>query len=483
MSPTSDLPSDDHQKTSDASARPLHFSPRIFSLDVMRGIAVLGALFVSIWMFGGFSSNQQNGLLIRSKGFNYRLLGTIDLFFDGKMRALIAIVFGAGMLLFLSKDNSKGNLSNADLFIRRQMWLILLGIINAVLLFWTHDLLFHLGIMGILLFPFVRMSARGLILAAVLTTLIYSGKNYWNYADKRKAYDKYLAVVAAEKKIAKDSAAQVQNKALAKAPKKDTLTKEQKQDKEAWEGIVAGMKYDPKKDDGENKEMRSGSYAKIYNHLLPRTQSREAQWTYTIGIWDLASMILLGMYLFKTGFFTNAFKRKNYLIIAATGIVAGLLLGWFRLHYNQMALHDYTQYVKGHWMPYDLFFPFERAFMAMSYAALVLFLIGSALLNPLWRGLAAAGKMALTNYLMQSIICTLFFAGFGMGYFGRLEQYQLYFMVLEICLVQFVFSVLWLRFFCYGPAEWLWRCLMQGRWLPNKLRKPEVTEPSIVILS
>jgi hypothetical protein len=88
-----------------------HYSPRIQSLDVLRGIAVLGALFVSIWIFGGFSSNQQSGLLIKSKGFDYRLFGTVDLLFEGKMRALIGFVFGAGMLLFLSKDNQR-NVSN-----------------------------------------------------------------------------------------------------------------------------------------------------------------------------------------------------------------------------------------------------------------------------------------------------------------------------------------------------------------------------------
>jgi uncharacterized protein len=471
----------------DAFSKQIQFAPRLQSLDVLRGIAVLFAMFISVWFFGGFSQNSQNGLLISSKGFDYRLFGTIDLLFDGKMRALIAIVFGAGMLLFLSKDNKKGELQTHDLFIRRQMWLIAFGIVNGLLFFWTRDVLFHLGIMGILLFPFVRLSARGLLIAAVITTFIYSGKNYWNYTENRTTYNKYVAVTAVEKKIAKDSV----NKAKAitaagvkdSTSKKDTLTKKQAEEKGEWEGIVAGMKYGPKKDDGENKEMRATSYGSIYNHLMPALQLREAQWTYQFGIWDFASMIFLGMAIFKLGFFNNKFSRTQYLLIALIGITAGLLLGWYRLHNQQISLHDYAKYVNSHPLPHTIFFPFERGFMALGYASLVLFLLNGSALKMLWRALANVGRLAFTNYLSQSVICTLFFTGFGMGYFGRLNQYQLYLFAAELCVVQVVFSSLWLRAYHIGPAEWLWRRLIYGKRLPWRKKKPEPIEPIATALS
>src|SRR5688572_11780515 len=79
--------------------------PRYQVLDTLRGLALLGALFVSIWAFGGFSTTQQNELLVQSKGGNYRLWGAVELLFAGKMRALICIVFGAGMVIFLSPKN------------------------------------------------------------------------------------------------------------------------------------------------------------------------------------------------------------------------------------------------------------------------------------------------------------------------------------------------------------------------------------------
>jgi uncharacterized protein len=494
--PDSEVPTNGDNPPVISTENPASLSLRIPSLDVLRGIAVLAGLLISIWIFGGFSTNEQNGLLLKSKGFNYRLFGTADILFNGKMRALIAIVFGAGMLLFLSKEIQKNQLGSGDLFIRRQLWLILFGLINALIFLWTGDMLFHLGIMGILLFPFVRMSKRGLLIAAIVVTFIYSGKNYWQYADDRKVYHKYLAVVAIEKKISKDSADRAAKDSLFRKQgkdsllkkdsltgKKDTLTKEQKNDKGAWEGILGNMKYDPKKDDGNKKAMRSVSYGKLWNHLLPATQTKEAQWTYQTGIWDFAGMILLGMALFKIGFFNSGFPRQRHLFIALAGLTIGILLAWFRLHYNQIALKDYAKFIDGHWFPYHLLFPFERGLMAIGYAGLVLAMIGTSPLNRLWQGFASAGQMALTNYLLQSIICTLFFTGFGMGYFGRLSQWQLYFLVVEVCIVQIVFSVLWLRYYHYGPAEWLWRCLAQKKWLPNRINKSKMSEPAPSVVS
>jgi uncharacterized protein len=114
---------------------------------------------------------------------------------------------------------------------------------------------------------------------------------------------------------------------------------------------------------------------------------------------------------------------------------------------------------------------------------MVMFLLSVSALGRIWRGFAAAGKLALTNYLVQTIICTIFFYGYGMGYYGRLTQLKLYFFVVEVIMVQVIFSIIWLRFFNYGPAEWLLRRLSAGKWLPKKFRKSSKTEPVIPVLS
>ncbi len=465
---------------------------RIQALDVIRGIGLLGALMVSIRIFGGFSQNLQNKLLLTPFGGNYRLFATVSLLFEGKMMGLICLIFGAGMVLNRA-GQMEGNLSKAhDFLVRRQMWLMAFGVLNAIVFLWPYDLLFQLGVAGIILIPFVHFSPKKLLVAAILFALVFFGKQYWNYSDDRKALKKYEAVMAVEKRIKQDSvnlakkdsianigktvaAIKSANDSALRKVKKDTLTKEQTKDKEAWEGLVKGMKYEAKNDSGKIMAMRNTEgYGKLWTHLLPIAQSREAEWTYKIGIWDLSMMLLLGMALFKLGFFNSVLSTRQYLLVAAAGIGIGLLLGWYRLYFNNATLLDYAKYIHTKWIPYNFLIPAEKTVMAIGYTGLVMAMLKSGKLKKCMKALADTGRLSLTNYLVQSIFCTLFFTGFGMNHYGKYEQWQLYLIVAEIWLVQVVFSVFWLRYFNQGPAEWVWRSLITLKWKP--LRKhPTVT--------
>jgi uncharacterized protein len=91
------------------------------------------------------------------------------------------------------------------------------------------------------------------------------------------------------------------------------------------------------------------------------------------------------------------------------------------------------------------------------------------LFQALQRALAAVGQMALTNYLMQTVICTFLFYGFGMGLYGKLERHELYYVVVAVWLVELVWSPLWLARFRFGPFEWLWRSLTYWQKQPMKV--------------
>lgn len=475
-------------------------SSRLFSIDVIRGIALLGILVVSIWQFGGFTNNRQTFFRTGTHGGNYDLLSFVTIVFEGKMRALFAIVFGAGIILFMSRRAHPSNLPAADLYIRRNMWLLLFGIFNAVVLLWPGDILFHYGVMGILLFGFWRMSARGLLIASILVMLIYCGKTYWNYADDKTTYRKFLAVQKVEKKfeqdsiarfkkdsalgikkdslpVIKDSATAIPAKdSLNKIVRTDTLTKDQKTDKEKWEGLVKAAKFDSAADKGQYKAMRSNSYTKTWNHLLGQVQHRESYWLYQTGIWDIGSAMLLGMALLGFGFFGNNIPARKYLLIAIPCLLIGLSLGFLRNYNTDLKLADYAKYIDRHWLPPAFFFPLERLLLAVSYASFAMLLLRLNFAGRLWRTLGTVGKMAFTNYFLQTILCTIFFYGYGLGNYGRLTQLQLYFVVAEVWLMQIVFSVLWMRYFTIGPVEWLWRWLTYGKKLP--IRKP-LSAPTI----
>ncbi|HEY6502338.1 MAG TPA: DUF418 domain-containing protein [Chitinophagaceae bacterium] len=489
-------------------------SPRILSLDVLRGVAVLGILIVSIWEFGGFTNNKQLFYKTGTHGGNYNLMSFVAMVFEGKMLALFSIAFGAGTILFLSRKDHPSVLSVADLYIRRMLWLLIFGIFSAIVLLWPGDFLFHFAVLGILLFPFWRMSQKGLLIAAIITTLIYCGKSYWNYADDKKTYRKYVAITEVEKKFKKDSierfkkdsiwvlankdsvarklhkdsiagklskdtaVKKLMNDSLAKEAKNDTLTKQQAKDKGAWEGLVKGLKYDTAADKRENKAMRTTSYTKIWDHLLGRSQNKESYWLYRTGIWDIGSMMFLGMALLGFGFFGDRFPMKKYLLLAIPFIIAGLGLAWFRIHYQDIKLADYAKYIENNFIPFNQFFPVERFLLATGYAALIIALLRLNIFKWLWRTLATVGQMAFTNYFLQVIICTVFFYGYGMGYFGRLSQVQLYFMVAEVWLIQIVFSVLWMRYFTMGPVEWFWKYLVYRKKLPFKKPVTVIPDPN-----
>lgn len=455
-------------------------SGRHLSLDVLRGAALLGGLLISVWLFGGFSINKQYGLILHPRGGNYRLFAAVSLLFEGKMRALIGIVFGAGMALYLGKRLHTDAGKAHDYFVRRQLWLIGFGIVNGILMLWQNDLLFQLGIMGILLLPFAQASPRALVATSLAFMLILGGKLFWNYSDDKSALRKYNTVLAVEKKMKADSATRAKldsmaHKAVAAAvdkkkneANKDTLTRKQKEDKEKWEGRLKQMKFDPKADEGSRKMMREVSYVKLWNSTLNNTQGREAAWTYRIGVWELGMSILLGLALLKLGFFENNLSRRQYLLLALAGIGIGLLCGWYRLYFQNAALLDYTKFVKDRWLPYDILMPLERLSQALGYASLAMWLLSVSWLGWLRASLAACGRISLTLYLLQTVVCVLFFYGIGLNNYGNLNQWQLYLFVLEFWLVQIVFSIFWLKFYPIGPAEWLWRCLVAKKWLPFK---------------
>ena len=79
--------------------------------------------------------------------------------------------------------------------------------------------------------------------------------------------------------------------------------------------------------------------------------------------------------------------------------------------------------------------------------------------------LAAAGRMSLTNYLMQSVVSTLLFYSYGFKLFDRVSPTVGLLLTMVIYAAQVILSNLWFRRFCYGPAEWLWRCLTYGKWI------------------
>jgi uncharacterized protein len=435
--------------------------------NILLGFAVLGALLFNIQSFG-ITQGSIHQLTVNAHGGNYWLLTKVNILFGSKMAALVSILFGASIVMFFTHSKTFGSISLQDLYIRRQIWLIGFGIVNGVVLLWHNDLLFPFGVVGVLLFPFYRLSPRPLLILAVIFSLIFAGKSFWEFSETKEKFAKYQKVLVYEKKhkIVKPTEKQLADTTAMKKIAK--LSDEQKEDTTAWKGMAKMYKFDKKSNASEIKSMRA-DYATMWSTILPKTQAKEAQWLYRFGIWDMASLMFLGMALFKLGFFNNTFSTKQYATWAAIGFAAGLLLAWLSLGSAELQITDFTKYVSHSSIPlHEVLKPFERAFVAVGWAALIICLSRLSVVSWLWATLAAVGQMALSNYLLQTIFCTLFFFGYGMGYFGELKFYQLYFIVAEIWLIQMVLSVVWLKYYLYGPFEWLWYSLVRWEKQPMK---------------
>ena len=114
----------------------------------------------------------------------------------------------------------------------------------------------------------------------------------------------------------------------------------------------------------------------------------------------------------------------------------------------------------------NLIYPFQRILLVMAHVSALILIFKSGIGQSIFKRLEAVGQMAFTNYVSHTAICTLFFFGYGLNHFGDFQFYQLYFIVAAIWLFQVIVSPIWLKYFYFGPLEWLWRSLTYWKLQP-----------------
>ena len=180
--------------------------------------------------------------------------------------------------------------------------------------------------------------------------------------------------------------------------------------------------------------------------------------------------MLLGLALFRWGFLTGDWSNRSYSKIAVIGYSIGLPLAAYSFYQgylhnpNHEASLRRMELVPIEWVRF--IYPFQRIFLVMAHVSTIILIYKAGYAQRLFRSLEAVGQMALTNYIMQSIICTLVFFGYGLNYYGELEFYRIYFVVGGIWLLQLAVSPIWLRYFLFGPLEWVWRSLTYWKMQP-----------------
>jgi uncharacterized protein len=418
---------------------------RIALVDSLRGFAIFGILFINLPFMALPGEIVHNPTLLNETGINYQLWHKIFWPFYGSQRAMFSLLFGASVLLFIqSKSKDTDMLRVSDLFYRRQIWLIVFGLINVYILLWDGDIIFDYGCYGLLLFVFRNLSPKKLLIAAAVCALIMIARENWKFFQDKNT------IIRGEQISLMDTS-------------KTKLNPFQQNDLEAMQELKKSSTRESKLRDAEHaKRMLTASYADAYKYKTDGYV--EAFMHYTVyAIWDVLLFMFAGMAFLKLGWLSGNASSKIYWWMMLVGLPVGLTINYFRLELLQSVEFSYYDYIKQ--LPFDVY-EIGRIFRSIGWFGLLMLLYKSGVFNWLFWLLQPVGQMAFTNYLSHSLIGALLFYGFGFGMFGSFERYEVYLIILAIMIFQIIFSHIWLRYFSMGPLEWIWRQLTYWKKLP-----------------
>lgn len=416
---------------------PVRESQRIESLDVLRGFALLGILLLNIIGFAFISSGYVAPVLTIQSPADMAAWILVDLTAEGAMRGLFSILFGAGVVLFLGRD---GN-GRSWLHMKRTSWLLIFGLINGYLLLWTGDILVTYALCGFILFFARNVSGRRLLIISCLFIALLSLYNSGMYFGLS-----YLQDSATEASTLQSQGKAVPAELIAAQSDWHEFMSEYRPAEAAIATEIAA---------------RGDSYVSAFLWTAEHNTEILLGSLWFILLPDAFALMLLGMALFKLGVLQGEKHSSIYRHMAIFGIGCGLLINAYELWIAHASNFDTIASFNQIAPTYHL----GRTAMTIGWIGVVILALRN--LNIGWR-LAAVGRMALTNYLMHSLICLFIFTGAGFGLVNQLPRWQLYGIVLAIWIAQLYLSPWWLARYHYGPMEWLWRGLTYGHFPPLK---------------
>jgi len=403
---------------------------RIATLDTIRGVAVMGILTMNIVAFAMPGAAYMNPAAYGSHGaLDYAAWALNFIFFDGKMRGLFSFLFGASTLLVVERAEAAGR-SGAVTHFSRMVWLFVFGMAHLYFI-WSGDILQHYAVIGVIAWfcrrmPLPQMMALGVTLLVFETLML--AQTTW----------------------------QVHAIELAMRAPRPTANLVQ-----AYQGYRNNFGMPDSGFITRDLAANRGGYAVEFAHRLKEVIAIPLQTFEFVGAETLAYM-LFGMAGLRSGMLTGAWPRAAYRRIALIGFGVGIpayaamaLWVWLK-HFDMLAI-----VLTGLTLS-----TIVRPVMIAAWASLIALLArpGGALTTRI----AAAGRMAFSNYLLTSLICTAIFYGYGLGRYGYLSRAQLYLVVVAIWALMLLWSKPWLARFRYGPLEWLWRSLSRASLQPMR---------------
>jgi uncharacterized protein len=400
---------------------PVAPAERITAIDALRGFAILGILIMNIQSFSMISAAYINPTAFGDlSGLNRWVWMLSHIFADEKFMTIFAMLFGAGILILTGRIEAGGH-NPKPVHFRRNLWLIVIGLLHAYLL-WMGDILVSYGVSALIAYagrkaPVRKLLTAGIIILAVpslLGIMFGSSMQFWP----------------------PDA---VENTMRSWLPSQEAVDTELAAYRGAW-----------------------------LDQMTQRVPTAVMMQTFIFLIrqgWRALGLMLLGMVAYRRGLLSAALSTGSYLKLMLLGFGVGLPL---------IAVGVVRNFAAGWSIYYSMFIGDQFNYwgslgVSLGYISLVMLACKANALSRLVKALASVGRMALTNYLVQTFVFTFIFYGHGLGLFGRVERTGQILMVFGMWAVQIAISPVYMRYFRFGPFEWLWRSLTYMRRQPMRL--------------
>jgi uncharacterized protein len=410
---------------------PVAAAERIAAMDVLRGFALLGILLMNIEAFVGPLFQAITGLDPTLRGADRWADALVYILVQGKFYTLFSLLFGMGFAVMLVRAQSAGRPFFA-LYLRRTLALLAIGLVHALLV-WSGDILVPYALLAlVLLLLFRRTPQSRLPKWGVALYLVPS----------------LFMLVSCLALLTPEGAAALQEGMAEQGAEMASALEAQR--------VAYG----------------SGDYAAATARRIADTGMMLGGYLPFLG-WQILGMFLLGAWFVRSGAIAEP-ERFAPLYRRLRTVALPVGLGMMLLSFWLMPTIDFARL--------DLRIAIANALNAVGSLLMCLGYVGlvvGGLQSSAWHRrlalLAPAGRMALSNYLLQSLLCTLLFYHYGLGLFEQLSRAWQVPFVLVLFALQVAASHWWLARFRFGPMEWLWRWATYGRRPPLRLAPPART--------
>ena len=381
---------------------------RIHSLDLLRGFAVLGILIMNITNFSQINIAYMNPIIGAGlEGYNQYFHAFNYIFADTRFMSIFSILFGAGVVLFTRNAETKGKRAGI-LHYKRMFWLLLFGLLHAYFI-WAGDILVTYAICGYLIFFLRKKSIRTLLIISIILFIVPLTFNFITYYGM--TMDELESTFAFFHPTSEQIATEI--------------------------------------------KIMQGSFLEQMPIRLENAIEFQTLIFLIETFWRTSSLMLLGMILYRKDILSADKSIKYYKKMMLMGFGIGLIISIIGLNqaYDSKWLGAYVMNIGANYKFVS------GLFMAIGYIGFVLWCYKKGIFKKLQNRLQATGRMAFTNYIGMSVICTLIFNGHGLGLYGTFDRLQQFLVVVAIWVLILIVSPLVLKKYRFGPLEWLWRKL------------------------